>query len=152
MGGEICSPFFFFFLFLLSFNYSCVPLSCPLRGESEDWSSVYTFFFSAEQVFNAFLPGAWTTWTTASLGFRLNCVTSESNRGRLEGVCIPVYQLGMFLSFFFKNYFIIVQLQFSAFSSHPSTPPQPNPPTSPASTLPLVLSMCPSSILFLTFF
>ena len=33
--------------------------------------------------------------------------------------------------------FIVVQLQLSAFSPHPSTPPQPNPPPSPASILPL---------------
>ena len=36
-----------------------------------------------------------------------------------------------------KDYFIVVQLQWSAFSSHPSTPPQPNPPPSTESTLPL---------------
>ena len=42
-------------------------------------------------------------------------------------------------TFFFQflNYFIVVQLQLSAFSPHPSTPPQPNPPPSPASILPL---------------
>ena len=34
--------------------------------------------------------------------------------------------------FIFLNYFIVVQLQLSAFSPHP---PQPNPPPSPASTL-----------------
>ena len=33
--------------------------------------------------------------------------------------------------------FIVIQLQLSAFSPHPSTPPQQNPPPSPASTLPL---------------
>ena len=33
--------------------------------------------------------------------------------------------------------FIVIQLQLSAFSPHPSTPPHPNPPPSPASTLPL---------------
>ena len=38
---------------------------------------------------------------------------------------------------FFKNYFIIVLLQLSAFSLHPSTLPQPNPPLSLASTFPL---------------
>ena len=32
---------------------------------------------------------------------------------------------------------IVVQLQLSTFSPHPSAPPQPNPPPSPASTLPL---------------
>ena len=37
---------------------------------------------------------------------------------------------------FFKI-FIVIQLQLSAFSPHPSTPPQPNSPPSPASTLPL---------------
>ena len=37
-------------------------------------------------------------------------------------------------TFFFK---IVIQLQLSAFSSHPSTPPPPNPPPSPTSTLPL---------------
>ena len=42
-------------------------------------------------------------------------------------------------NFFFQffNYFIVVHLQLSAFSPHPSTPPQTNPPPSPASTLPL---------------
>ena len=34
-------------------------------------------------------------------------------------------------------FFIVVQLQLSAFSPHPSTPPQPNAPPSPTSTLPL---------------
>ena len=38
---------------------------------------------------------------------------------------------------FLKNYFIVLQLQLSAFSPHPSTPPQPNPLPSPASILPL---------------
>ena len=38
--------------------------------------------------------------------------------------------------FFLVNYFIVVQLQLSAFTPHPSTPPQPNPPPSPASTPP----------------
>ena len=35
------------------------------------------------------------------------------------------------------NFFIVVQLQLSAFSLHPSTPPQLSPPPSPTSTLPL---------------
>ena len=39
--------------------------------------------------------------------------------------------------FFFKKFFIVTQLQLSAFSPHPANPPQPNPPPSPASTLPL---------------
>ena len=39
--------------------------------------------------------------------------------------------------YLFLNYFIIVQLQLSAFSPHPFTPPQPNPPPSLASTFPL---------------
>ena len=38
---------------------------------------------------------------------------------------------------FLKNDFIVVQLQLSAFSSHPSTPPQANPPHALASTLPI---------------
>ena len=38
---------------------------------------------------------------------------------------------------FLKNYFIVVQLQLSAFSSHPSTPTPAKPTPSPASTLPL---------------
>ena len=38
---------------------------------------------------------------------------------------------------FKKNFFIVIQLQLSAFSPHPSTPPQLNPPPFPASTLPL---------------
>ena len=37
---------------------------------------------------------------------------------------------------FLKNYFIIVQLQLSAFSPHNSLQPQPNPPPSLASTFP----------------
>ena len=37
----------------------------------------------------------------------------------------------------FLKIFIVIQLQSSAFSPHPSTPPQPNPPPSPTSTLPL---------------
>ena len=50
-----------------------------------------------------------------------------------------------FFFFQFLNYFIVVQLQLSAFSPHLSTPPHPNqtslPPLLPPS--PLVLSMCP---------
>ena len=34
-------------------------------------------------------------------------------------------------------FFIVIQLQWYAFSPHPSTPPQVNPPPSPLSTLPL---------------
>ena len=45
--------------------------------------------------------------------------------------------LFLFLIFLFLNYFIVVQLQLSAFSPHLSIPPQPNSPPSPASTLPL---------------
>ena len=40
------------------------------------------------------------------------------------------------LNFFFK-FLIVIQLQLSAFSPHPSTPPQSNPSPSPTSTLPL---------------
>ena len=39
--------------------------------------------------------------------------------------------------YFFFLIFIVIQLQLSAFSLHPSTPPQPNTPPSPTSTLPL---------------
>ena len=43
-----------------------------------------------------------------------------------------IYEL--FLEFsFLKNFFIVIQLQLSAFSPHPSTPPQPNPLPSPES-------------------
>ena len=38
---------------------------------------------------------------------------------------------------FFFLIFIVIQLQLSAFSPHPSTPPEPNPPPSPTSALPL---------------
>lgn len=34
---------------------------------------------------------------TASLGFRLNRLTSESNHEWLEGACISLYLLGMFI-------------------------------------------------------
>ena len=46
---------------------------------------------------------------------------------------------------FFKNYFIVVQFQLSAFAPPPHAyqPPQPNPPPSLASTLGLILSMYP---------
>ena len=44
---------------------------------------------------------------------------------------------------FLKNYFIVVQLQLSAFSLHHSPPPQPKPPPSLVPPSPLVLSMCP---------
>ena len=47
-------------------------------------------------------------------------------------ICIYCYFIYLFL-----NYFIVVQLQLSAFSPHPSLPPQPNPPPSLASTIPL---------------
>ena len=42
----------------------------------------------------------------------------------------------LFIYLFIYNYFIVVQLQLSEFSPHPSTPIQPNPPASPAATLP----------------
>ena len=41
------------------------------------------------------------------------------------------------LFIYFLTFFIVVQLQLSAFSLHPSTPPQLSPPPSPTSTLPL---------------
>ena len=50
---------------------------------------------------------------------------------------LKTHLLTFFSGSFLKNYFIVAQLQLSAFSPHPSTPPQPNPPPSPASTLPL---------------
>ena len=50
---------------------------------------------------------------------------------------ILVNVLHVFSLFLKENYFIVVQLQLSAFSPHPSTPPQPNPLPSPASILPL---------------
>ena len=37
----------------------------------------------------------------------------------------------------YSLFFIVIQLQLSAFSPHPSSLPQLNPPPSPASTLPL---------------
>ena len=47
-------------------------------------------------------------------------------------------QLSLFVCFvLFCLIFIVIQLQLSAFSPHPSTPPQLNPPPSPTSTLPL---------------
>ena len=46
-------------------------------------------------------------------------------------------QLLVFSVFFFFLIFIVIQLQLSAFSTHPSTPLQPNPPPSPTSTLPI---------------
>ena len=51
---------------------------------------------------------------------------------------MPIGQYtGFFFSPYFFNYFIIVQLQLSAFSPHHSPQPQPNPPPSLASTIPL---------------
>ena len=50
--------------------------------------------------------------------------------------------------FRFLKIFIVIQLQLSAFSPHPSTSPQLNPPPSPTSTLPLdfvILSFIVSS-------
>ena len=47
----------------------------------------------------------------------------------------------LYFFFQFLNYFIVVQLQLSAFSPHPSTPPQPNPPPSPASEMFKAVSM-----------
>ena len=41
------------------------------------------------------------------------------------------------VSLHFIYFFIVIQLQLSAFSPHPSTPSQPIPPPSPTSTLPL---------------
>ena len=46
---------------------------------------------------------------------------------------LPIADIKLFL----KKYFIVVQLQLSAFSPHPSTPPQPVPHPVPTSTLPL---------------
>ena len=56
---------------------------------------------------------------------------SSSSHPFVNRVCPTV------VSFFFKKIFIVVQLQLSAFSPHPSTPPQRNPPPSLTSTLPL---------------
>ena len=52
---------------------------------------------------------------------------------------LPMPLWGSLAKIFFQflNYFIVVQLQWSAFSSHLSTLPQPNSSPSPASTLPL---------------
>ena len=47
----------------------------------------------------------------------------------------------MFLFILFKM-FIVIHLQLSAFSPHPSTTPQPNPPPSPTPTLPLDFCSC----------
>ena len=45
-----------------------------------------------------------------------------------------------FWFYFFNIFFIVVQVQFSAFPPHPSLPPQPSPPPSPVST---PLCYCP---------
>ena len=64
---------------------------------------------------------------------------SEYLTKALSYILIQIIESLLDIHFFFQflNYFIVVQLQLSAFSPHPSTPPQPNPPPSPASTLPL---------------
>ena len=43
----------------------------------------------------------------------------------------------MYSTTYFEKYFIVVQLQLSAFNPHPSSQPQPNPLPSLACTLPL---------------
>ena len=48
-----------------------------------------------------------------------------------------IYFLIFFMDVYLKIFFIVIPLQLSAFSPHPSTPPQPIPPPSPTSTLPL---------------
>ena len=72
-----------------------------------------------------FKPGTWIQHTL--------------NSGHEEEVFLCLQELNHHLrSFpFKKNYFIVVQLQWSALSSHRSTLPQPHPPPYPASTLPL---------------
>ena len=81
-------------------------------------------------------------WTVHIFG-KTKCLTTIDKQKRLLKMALFIFSdgtsQGSFFSFllFFKNYFIVVQLQLSAFSPHPSIPPQPNPPPSPASTLPL---------------
>ena len=57
----------------------------------------------------------------------------------IKVICMLFYFLFilLFYYFIFKTFFIVVQLQLSAFSPHPSIPTQPIPPPSPVSTLPL---------------
>ena len=45
--------------------------------------------------------------------------------------------LSRYFPFSFFKFLLVIKLQLSAFSPHPSTPPQLNPPLSPASCLPL---------------
>ena len=58
---------------------------------------------------------------------------------KIESINDPIKFLETLVLFFYllKNFKIVIQLQLSAFSPHPSTPPQPIPPPSPFSILPL---------------
>ena len=56
---------------------------------------------------------------------------------------MPICFLFFYCFFIFINFLIVIQLQLSAFSPHPSTPPQPIPPSFPTSTLPLDFVLCP---------
>ena len=82
------------------------------------------------------------TWSKCT---DLKCTYNTVSRGKGRHPCKPhlfqgidyFFHTNYLFIFYFKNYFIVVQLQLSAFSPHPSIPPQPNPPLSSASTLPL---------------
>ena len=68
-----------------------------------------------------------------------NCCSSQSQEIELPQAKRSPAGVLVDSSFFsyYLLFFIVIQLQLSAFSPHPSTPPQLNPPAYPTSTLPL---------------
>ena len=98
-------------------------------------SSTY-LFTTASNPLSSFLPSSASCWPSQLLIFQILSKCHSLTEFPLD--IKPESHLQSFFSFFFLNiFFIVVQLQLSAFSPRPSTPPQPNPPPSPADTLPL---------------
>ena len=90
-------------------------------------------------MFSYHIPHMWGRKVNGSNGaVRIQTLKMESDYYILFFASV-VYSFFLFLIFFlfgsFKKKFIVIQLQLSAFSPHPSTPPQANPLPSSTSTL-----------------
>ena len=94
-----------------------------------------SILWSTATIYMRFVWGT-LSWNVLGVGISTHdpCCTLTRNTYPYSPFYLFIY---LFIYWIFKIFFIIIQLQLSAFSPHPSTPPQPNPPPSSTSTLPL---------------
>ena len=100
-----------------------------------DWGSFPSLFLQITFNFLLLFFSFWHPYNSDIGMFQVVPEVCKSLFTFLNSCFFILFQLDVYFSFFLI--FIVIQLQLSAFSPHPSTPPQLNPPPSPTSTLSL---------------